>query len=415
MKLKSLKIKSYRSCINTKLDVQKDLTALIGINSSGKSNILNAVLLLKKISNFSRHNFYRERDSSFNKSSLEVEIEYKSKPVFIKAKIYYETDEENDDEIINLETTWDFSQLLKRTSPTVIPTEMFRFHSFMFDNRLRRMRRNNIHLGNWKINLNQAKQLHKILPHANNILRGFTKISYYGASQFSDPSQCPNFIEIEEERLVKKYRSDERHERFITDLYQSYKDKKNNKYELYLNTVNKSGIGLVDTISFQEVSIPSSSYKVMSGGQVKTFPRNRLLVVPNFNIDDNILSPSQLSEGTFRTLALLYYLLTDDNDLLLVEEPEVCVHHGLLSSIISLIKSQSKNKQIIISTHSDFVLDHLEPDNIVLIDRVANKGTLAKSLTKSMAKSEYRGLRMYLKESGNLGDFWKESGFKDEK
>ena len=101
--------------------------------------------------------------------------------------------------------------------------------------------------------------------------------------------------------------------------------------------------------------------------------------------------------------------------MLLVEEPEIGVHHGLLNSIISLIKSQSKSKQILISTHSDFVLDQLNPEDIVLIDRIVNKGTVAKSLTNSMTKSEYRGLKEYLKESGNLGDYWKESGFQYEK
>jgi len=414
VKLKSLRVKSYRSCINTKFEIQKDLTALIGINGSGKSNILNAILLLKKASNPSRHSsYYRNEDSSSNKSSLEVEVEYKSKTIFIKIKIFYETDEENNDEIINFETTWDFSQLLEVNSTISIPPEMFHFHNIFFNEGLRETKRNILYFGNSKANPEQA-QLKKIYPHVNSILNGFSKISYYGASQFSDPSRCPNFIEIDEERLIRRYRSNGQHERFITDLYQSYKDKKGRKYELYLNTVNKSGIGLVDAIIFKEVPIPSSAYKVMSGGQVKTYLKNRLLIVPSFVIDGNTLSPSQLSEGTFRTLALLYYLLTDDNELLLIEEPEVCVHHGLLSSIISLIKSQSKNKQIIVSTHSDFVLDQLKPENIILVDKVANKGTLAKSLTKSMTKSDYDGLKTYLRNSGNLGDYWKESGFQNE-
>jgi predicted ATPase len=94
---------------------------------------------------------------------------------------------------------------------------------------------------------------------------------------------------------------------------------------------------------------------VKVGGKLKEIKRNRHLVVPSIKINNNELSPNQLSEGTFKTLALIYYILTDDSKILLVEEPEVCIHHGLLSSIMQLIKIQSKLKQIIISTHSDFV------------------------------------------------------------
>ena len=96
--------------------------------------------------------------------------------------------------------------------------------------------------------------------------------------------------------------------------------------------------------------------------------------MPSFSIDGNTLSPNQLSEGTFKTLALLYYVLTDESNLLLIEEPEVCIHHGLLNSIIALIKAYSKQKQIVISTHSDFVLDQIAPEDLVLVTRQKNQG-----------------------------------------
>ena len=59
-----------------------------------------------------------------------------------------------------------------------------------------------------------------------------------------------------------------------------------------------------------------------------------LLVIPTMVVKGLRLGPSQLSEGTFKSLALLYYLLSDTSPLMLVEEPEVCVHHGLLTSIL---------------------------------------------------------------------------------
>jgi hypothetical protein len=56
-------------------------------------------------------------------------------------------------------------------------------------------------------------------------------------------------------------------------------------------------------------------------------------------------------------------------------------------------------------------LDHLDPENLLLVKWVPAKGTIATPLDKSMSKNEYEALRLYLKESGNLGEYWKEGGF----
>jgi predicted ATP-dependent endonuclease of OLD family len=99
---------------------------------------------------------------------------------------------------------------------------------------------------------------------------------------------------------------------------------------------------------------------------------------------------------------------------MLIEEPEVCVHHGLLNSIIALLKLKSKKKQIAISTHSDYILDQLQLENLILVKRTKDRGTIAKPLSKSMKKNDFEALKTYLKESGNLGDYWRSGGLEDE-
>jgi predicted ATPase len=131
------------------------------------------------------------------------------------------------------------------------------------------------------------------------------------------------------------------------------------------------------------------------------------LVVPSFQISENQLSPSQLSEGTFKTLALVFYLVTDKSQILMLEEPEVCVHHGLLSSIVELIKVYSNDKQILISTHSDAVLDKLDIDNVFKVMRDGDKGTVVSSIRKNLKGSELTALKEYLANEGSLGEFWK--------
>jgi predicted ATPase len=121
-------------------------------------------------------------------------------------------------------------------------------------------------------------------------------------------------------------------------------------------------------------------------------------------------SPSQLSEGTFKTMGLLYYLLTSKSRLLLIEEPEVCVHHGLLATIVELTKSVSNSKQIVMSTHSDYVLDKLNPEAVFLVRNMGAKGTFATKISKALSKDSYNALKEYLETSGSLGEYWRQGG-----
>ena len=91
----------------------------------------------------------------------------------------------------------------------------------------------------------------------------------------------------------------------------------------------------------------------------------------------------------------------------MLEEPEVCVHHGLLASIVELIKIYSKKKQIIISTHSDAILDKLGIDNVFSVRRDDKDGTVISNIKKKLSATDLKALRGYLANEGSLGEFWK--------
>lgn len=415
MKLKSFEIRSYRSCIKTDFPLHPELTGLIGINSSGKSNILNALLLLRKICR-TRYVPAHEIDASFNKCVISIELQHENKSLYMKGEIIFETDERNLDEIQYTKLKWNLSEFTNDAGWASIPIEIIAFpDSFRYQRVMHGRGSTSFMHGRWstKNDNNFHNLLRKNQHLLSEVVSFFNGINYYSASQFSDPSRCPVSIELEEQRPLRRARPFAGHEQFMHDLYRTWKAR-GKPYKRYLSTINKEGIGLIDDFEFTEVEMPSSSYEVRSGGKIRKIERNRLLVVPSFSIDGNKLSPNQLSEGTFKTLALLFYVLTDESKLLLIEEPEVCIHHGLLSSVISLIKTHSKQKQIVISTHSDFVLDHMSPENLVLVKRQKNTGTTAKPLSKSMSNNDYKALRIYLEESGNLGEYWREGGFSDE-
>jgi len=397
MRLKEVEISNYRSCIKTKLDLRDNLTTLIGVNGVGKSNILNCLQLLKQ--NRNRRYFRRRPKDILSHTRLDLKIEMEAITVLFRADIYYETDERNIDEVYFSELKFRFDGGNPRRWTKISPE---------FQEVIDYMKRS----GSTKFPMEKRLQTENARI-SIEILRFLTNVNYYSATQFSDPTRCPASIELEDFKLSRSGWRSKSHELFIYDLYRTYKSNRKS-FNLFVNTVNQSGIQLIDDLIFFDHDIPSSSYKVKSGGKIQKIKKSKKIIIPSVVVDGLSLSPNQLSEGTFKSLALAFYILNDDSNLLLIEEPEVCVHHGLLNSIIELIKSQSRKKQIIISTHSDYVLDKLSPENIILIKKDKVTGTKAKTLTKTLSKNDYQALKEYLCESGNLGEYWKEGGFEDE-
>ncbi len=233
------------------------------------------------------------------------------------------------------------------------------------------------------------------------------KINYYSATQFTNPSESPTSIEIENDGRFKFPGMRGNYSKaFLYDIYTAFKSN-SDKYNDYLSLINQNGIGLVDSLDFKEVEISSLYYTVRTGGKLEKKEKKKVLVIPQILIGNNILSPSQLSEGTYKTLALLFYLVTDTSSLLMIEEPEVCVHHGLLGSIMDLIINYSKEKQIVISTHSDTVLDNLDIENIFVVYKDKINGTKIKNIRRSLKAKELHALRNYLENEGSLGEYWK--------
>lgn len=402
IKIKKIDIFNYRSCIKTRIDILTDLTTLIGVNGVGKSNILNSIQLLKRIN---RNRYFHQRSlfETLSHTRLDIILDIDNELFNLKADIYYDTNESNIEEIYSAELK--IKNISKEKGKWMeIDADLYEFVDYI--NRTQ----NKIELN--KLPIKTDKPIEEI-RFAVEIISYLTNISYYSATQFSDPTKCPISLELEDSRLIRPYRKSKTHEQFIYDLYRAYKTEPKS-FKKYINTVNQNGIGLIDNITFFDHNIPSSSLKVRAGGQVEKIERVKNIVVPSIIIDNLNLSPNQLSEGTFKTLALVFYILNDESDLLIIEEPEVCVHHGLLSSIIELIKSQSKHKQIFISTHSDYVLDKLKPENVVLVRKTKDSGTIANSLPKSLSKNDFLALKEYLSESGNLGEYWKEGGFEND-
>jgi energy-coupling factor transporter ATP-binding protein EcfA2 len=407
--ISKIELHNYRSCLRTVFEPTPSLSALIGVNASGKSNVLNAMLLLRKLGKSGRHGEY-ERFMT-NDCKLRVWFSIGDKVLPYQAALRYSTDERNRDDVLASQEKWNFKAFTGKDRWEEVPLSLWRHEMdyeiassgrYLVRDKYGRL---------YRYSAREADFLEKTRSILSAISEFVNSITYYSASQFTDPSRCPSSLEIDDEGALRRsvVRQHE-HTQFIYDMYLAYKRSTKN-YDQFLSLVGKQGVNLVESIKFKEVRVPSRAVEVRAGGKLIKRVRETLLVIPSFVIRKTKLSPNQLSEGTFKTLAILFYLVTDKSKMLLLEEPEVCVHHGLLASIVELIKTFSAKKQIVVSTHSDFVLDLLDPANVFLVENLPNRGTTVTHIPKSLSAANYKALKDYLKNSGNLGEYWRHGGF----
>ncbi|MFM0565796.1 AAA family ATPase [Paraburkholderia sediminicola] len=402
MRITQISIKNYRSCINTTFEPGTNLAALIGPNGSGKTNVLSAIRLLPTLCH-TRFRRPAENDAPGATSEIKTTYEIAGKKVIHTATLNLLNNEKNQDEILAAEESWYLYDFTGKKNRLHIPSWVFAELE------------KESSIGTTRLNARSSgfiEFLHsrgidsatiKILQ---EIVRSISAISYYSASQFTNPGSCPISFEVEADNKRRTGISITGHKKFLYDMYQEHRNK-SESYAEFIDLVGDNGIGLVKNIDFKEITTSSSNYNVLTGGKYVKKERQNLLVIPSFEIAGNTLSPSQLSEGTFKTLALVFYLVTDKSSILMLEEPEVCVHHGLLNSIIELIRTYSNEKQIILTTHSDAVIDQLDVDNVFSVKRIAPSGTVVSNIKKRMKAEELKALKDYLANEGSLGEYWK--------
>ena len=120
---------------------------------------------------------------------------------------------------------------------------------------------------------------------------------------------------------------------------------------------------------------------------------------------DAYFDASSLSDGTLRFIALATLLLQPEiqrPSVILVDEPELGLHPYAITMLASLIKQASIKTQVVLSTQSPLLLDHFEPEHVLVADRV-NGGTQLSRLDESQLASWL--------EDYSLGQLWEKNEF----
>jgi predicted ATPase len=114
-------------------------------------------------------------------------------------------------------------------------------------------------------------------------------------------------------------------------------------------------------------------------------------------------SASSFSDGTLRFIGLATLFLQPPllrPSVILVDEPELGLHPYAITLLASLVKQASIGTQIILSTQSPLLLDHFQPEDVLVADRVEG--------STQLTRLESARLETWL-ERYSLGQLWEKN------
>lgn len=118
---------------------------------------------------------------------------------------------------------------------------------------------------------------------------------------------------------------------------------------------------------------------------------------------DQYFHASSLSDGTLRFIALATLFLQPVEfrpSVILVDEPELGLHPAAVTLLAALVRQASAATQVVISTQSSLLLDHFDPEDVLVASREAGK--------TQIKRLEPDGLRSWL-EDYSLGQLWEKN------
>lgn len=413
--LTNFEISNYKSIKKVSIEPNESLSTIIGKNGSGKTVFVTSLLLLKKLSSYRNTKNINDFKDKFSvsktgkPSSLSATFKIDKSVFTYNVKFYeIEPDGYSDVDIIIETETVNVKHGRKKKSYDISLAFILSMESRADQwhhqrNFIQFSSRSGDEPFKFYKKVEELSAFIDVFKAVKNFING---IKYYSATKFANPSACPSSIEYDEKGNLSSsyYGTPIDHRKFISDIYQA-KIKDPELFNQFITIIKDSALGLIDSIEHKEIDLPSYSVKVKQGGQVVKSENQRKIVVTIFKKGDFELLPSNLSEGTFKSIAIIFYLLSDPNSVLVIEEPEVCIHHGLLTRIIDIIKSYSTEKQIFLTTHSEVVLDLVEADSVFVM--LWSNGSKISKLKNFLGRKGTSGLKKYLSEEGNLGEYLK--------
>lgn len=392
--LKEIKITNFYSFSESTITLHPNTNILIGINGSGKSNFLKAIRLLKEgIAGVGLQKHIMENlggfDNSFFKGSHKV----------------------NDANTITIQYRFDGEEITKGN------------YGFRFTDDIL-----------YSISLVKSPSLQNfyVQEHIAND-KGFVYLDFKnGIGHLTEKNTDNNktglvrYADYDPQGLVLREVSDTDRYFALTTIRKAIRDIL--VYD-YFDTTPKSPIrkAMLSTSDKRLVADGTNLPQILNTIKINHKQQYRKIVEmlnevnPNFTgFDFNFISGnssielmldeenlnssihvSSISDGTLRYLCLLSILHNPERGrFICIDEPEVGLHPDMILNIANAIREASENSTIIVSTHSENLLNYFDIENLKVFEKDEHNATKVISYNKAQFVDWYSDF--------SLGQMWKQ-------
>lgn len=395
--LKSVRLQDFRSCHDVTVNNVGPLTVLIGRNGAGKSNILRGIeWAARTITSVSKSD-----DEPFTSMDGQISIEFELTQIPLKYDL-------------TLKTTWTFegnvpnisNEFIEKLSTNeggewqpIILRNGEKIELVSYDKKLEVSPR----AFEVSTRISAIKAVQALLPEDDStrklldkIVAFFDSIRYY---PLKTDEGSPALTIIQAETYQKWVRGNANAtdsiqllQLKILDLYLANKP----RFEELLSLAGENGLGLIQDISITEFEFPVEGKDEIRRGDKVYFLR----YTPDGHSKTASFPYEDLSFGTKRILHFLVSLLYDSASVALVEQLEDGIHQGLLSKLISVIRSYAEDSQFILASHSEVVFDSLQAHEIRIVEL-----TDGQTEVRELSALEISAAKSYLEADGSLSEF----------
>jgi predicted ATPase len=381
-RIESLKVENYRALKNVTLDKLTPMTVLLGPNGSGKSTVFDVFNFLSECFQYGlRHAWDRRGRSKELKSRgatgpIVFELKYREKPNMPIITYHLAIDEgPKGPEVVEEWLQW------RRGSKG----QPFRFIEFK--------------KGVGRAASGEAPDADDVRVESN--LRSPDLIAVNTLGQFSEH---PRVAALRE---------------FITGWYVSYLsiDQTRNQPEAGpQERLSKTGENLPNVIQYLKEQHPERLEKIfeilrqriprLERVDADPMPDGRLLLqIKDAPFETPILSKFA-SDGTMKMLAYLTVLYDPEPPRFIgIEEPENFLHPRLLPELAEECRAAAANAQLLITSHSPFLLNAMHAEEVRVLYRDEN------GFTQVVKASDIQGIPEMLGAGASLGHLWMEGHF----
>lgn len=390
-RLTYLRIKNYRALRDVELRDLTPLTVLIGPNGSGKSTILDALAFLAEAVSGNLQQAWEKRNRFAGMRTRDQEglIEFEVGALLSgNTRVNYELSfiEQEDQIDVANEILWSTGSTMVRLFYADQPV-LTKSHGNS---------RGSVIRGAYYSDIDEQM---RIIPGTNPYL-------YY--SHLFNRTEEGQVIGIDSE-LVNLFRS-YRYIHLTDDHLKGYSDAGPRE------KLSANGDNLPNVLYYLHTKHPEALARISE--KLRRWVPGLAEVVTEITSDERLLLrfrdapfekplPAQyMSDGTMRLAALLT-LLYEPNaaGLLGIEEPENELHPRLLPRLAEELSKATETRQLIVATHSPFLLDALEPEQVWILDRGTD------GYTQATRTADIPQVKELVEDGSPLGYLWTSNFF----